>query len=224
MADRLQESESESEAYGVTHMKELLRQHFGDKIVIAEVNGKKNVVTFRQKASSIISEFYSQPRGTDLEAEKLRLIEATVKLIKSDIKSIVQSKDLYPTTLEMNSVQETSAFLPNTLRHFLDCLFVGKNKDVKALKVSSIGQALMQATRPKVLLAPLQLGLGVQMHSHFASRFLVDCTNMDFAVPILKFRITREVLPLKAEQISLVIYQVISYSMLLTTLTTTFAH
>lgn len=175
MADRLQESESESEAYGVTHMKEILRQHFGDKIVIAEVNGKKNVVTFRQKASSIISDFYSQPRGTDLEAEKLRLIEATVKLIKSDIKSIVQSKDLYPTTLEMNSVQETSAFLPNTLRHFLDCLFVGKNKDVKALKVSSIGQALMQATRPKVLLAPLQLGLGVQMHSHFASRFLVDC-------------------------------------------------
>lgn len=174
MADRLKQSQSESEAYGVTHMQEKLRQHFGDKIVIAEVNGKKNIVTFRQTASSIIEDFYSKPRVTDPEAEKLRLIEATVNLIKSDIKSAVQSKDIYPTTLEMNSLQETSAFLPKILRHFLDCLLVGKNKDVKALKVSSIGQALMQATRPKVLLAPLQLGLGVQMHSHFASRFLVD--------------------------------------------------
>ena len=32
----------------------------------------------------------------------------------------------------------------------------------------------MQATRPRVLQAPLLLGLGVQMHFHFASRFLID--------------------------------------------------
>ena len=32
----------------------------------------------------------------------------------------------------------------------------------------------MQATRPRVILAPLQFGLSVQMHHHFASRFLVD--------------------------------------------------
>ena len=32
----------------------------------------------------------------------------------------------------------------------------------------------MQATRPRVLLAPLQLGLSVQLHHHFASRFLID--------------------------------------------------
>ena len=34
----------------------------------------------------------------------------------------------------------------------------------------------MQYTRPRALIAPLQLGLllGVQMHSHFLSRFAVD--------------------------------------------------
>ena len=32
----------------------------------------------------------------------------------------------------------------------------------------------MQATRPRVLLPPLQLGVGVQMHHHFTSKFLVD--------------------------------------------------
>ena len=32
----------------------------------------------------------------------------------------------------------------------------------------------MQCIRPGVLVAPLQLGLGVQMHRHFASKFLID--------------------------------------------------
>ena len=40
MADALQNSESEP--YGHTHMREKLREHFGDKIVITEINGKKN--------------------------------------------------------------------------------------------------------------------------------------------------------------------------------------
>ena len=31
--------------------------------------------------------------------------------------------------------------------------------------------------RPSALLAPLQIGLAVQMHHHFASRFLVDTLN-----------------------------------------------
>ena len=42
------------------------------------------------------------------------------------------------------------------------------------MKIAAIGQAIMQAARPRVLLAPLQFGLGVQMHHHFASRFLID--------------------------------------------------
>ena len=37
----------------------------------------------------------------------------------------------------------------------------------------SIGQAIMQATWPLVLLVPLQFGLGVQLYYHFASRFFI---------------------------------------------------
>ena len=35
----------------------------------------------------------------------------------------------------------------------------------------------MQAIRPRAILAPLQTGLGVQMHHHFASRYLMDTTH-----------------------------------------------
>ena len=53
-------------------------------------------------------------------------------------------------------------------------LIVGKGAK---MKIASIGQAIMQAARPRVLLAPLQFGLGVQMHHHFGSRFLIEALH-----------------------------------------------
>lgn len=58
--------------------------------------------------------------------------------------------------------------LPTSLRVLLTDLFVGK--DVQA-KIASIGQAVMQAARPRILLAPLQIGLGVQLHHHLLHGF-----------------------------------------------------
>ena len=45
------------------------------------------------------------------------------------------------------------------------------------MKIASIGQAIMQAARPQILLAPLQFGLGVQIHHHFGLRFLIDALH-----------------------------------------------
>ena len=103
----------------------------------------------------------------------MRLIEAAAKLIKSDIKSIEPSKDSYPTAEEMNA-EKAVEFLPESLCTLLRVLFPGANSGIK---VASLGQAVIQATRPRVLLCPLQLGLGVQLHHHFSSRFLIDSLN-----------------------------------------------
>lgn len=54
---------------------------------------------------------------------------------------------------------------------FLRNLFSETNADIK---ITSIGQAIIQAARPRVLIAPLQIGLAIQMHHHFASKFLID--------------------------------------------------
>ena len=42
------------------------------------------------------------------------------------------------------------------------------------LKQALIRQAIMQAARRLVLLAPFQIGLGVERHHHFASPLLID--------------------------------------------------
>ena len=44
-------------------------------------------------------------------------------------------------------------------------------------KKSSIGQAIIQAAIPRKVIAPLQIGLGVQMHHYFGSKFLIETLN-----------------------------------------------
>lgn len=49
---------TDSEAYGRSHMKTKLLEHFGDKIIITDIDGKPNVVTFRATAMAILQEFH----------------------------------------------------------------------------------------------------------------------------------------------------------------------
>ncbi|KAK3101064.1 hypothetical protein FSP39_000693 [Pinctada imbricata] len=108
----------------------------------------------------------------DSEEEKNRIILAAAKLIKSDIRSVPVEREYYPSTDTLSSGQKNLDFVPKGLQHFLRELIPESQ-----LKMTSIGQAIMQASRPRSLIAPLQLGLAVQLHHNFGSRFLLDELN-----------------------------------------------
>ena len=82
-------------------------------------------MTFRQRASAIIHEFHQRPKETTSEAEKMRLIKTAAKLIKSDVKSVEQSIDMYRCSTEMSSTEEAMSFLPESVKLILQTLFVG---------------------------------------------------------------------------------------------------
>ena len=87
---------------------------------------------------------HAQPKNVDLETEKLNIIRTASRLIKSDIKLIKTSNDIYP--LIETEVKTNANFLPQTLKLLLEGILATKD-DVK---------------------------VAVQLHHHFASRFLVD--------------------------------------------------
>ena len=144
---------------------------FEIEFVITSTKKRPNVVTFQHTVAAIVHEFYVQPRCDDLKEEESRIVEAAAKLVKSEIMSRDVSTENFPESGEMSSVDTALEFAPALLQTFLKTLFFGK--DV-SLKLPSLGQAIVQATRPRAVIAPLQLGLGVQMHQHFASKFLID--------------------------------------------------
>ena len=160
--------------YSTVYMKTKLLKHFGDSIIITEINGKQNVVTFRSNASTILQKFYERPKTRDPLEEKKEIIKTAARLILNDIKSIDTPKKYYPDPSDLQSLDYNLKFVPESLQLFLRNIFSERNAD---LKMSSVGQTIIQAARPRVLIAPLQIGLGVQMHHHFASKFLVDTLN-----------------------------------------------
>ena len=103
----------------------------------------------------------------------------SVALIKTDIKTTVASmEDTYPTTAELK-IPAALDFIPASLWFLLQHLFVGKDT---SRKVAGIGQAVVQAARPRAVIAPLQLGVAVQMHHLYRSRFLIDSlSTIEFA-------------------------------------------
>ena len=91
------------------------------------------------------------------------------------------STDYYPASNDVEHEAACLDYLLTTLLTFLERVIHGTNAGVK---VASIGQAIMQATRPRVPLAPLRISLAVQLHHHFASRFLIESLhNMGFCAP-----------------------------------------
>lgn len=151
-------------------MRAKLKQHLGEDVIITNINGKPNVVTFQTTANHILQEFHnSQERKECQENEALNIIKTAAKLIKNDIKHCSTCKEEFYPSVDTD-VKCHLNFLPQSLKQLLLEIFTGKND----LKVASIGQAIMKAARPRVLNAPLQMGLAVQLHHNFASRFLVD--------------------------------------------------
>ena len=152
-------------------MKTRICNHFGVEINIYAVNGNPNVLTFRHTAHQIIHDFYSHPKNDDPEMEKIRIVTAAANLLKADVKSVSQSKDVYPRVNDMSNSGAALSFLPESLCTMLKSLIPGIKYETK---VASIEQAIMQAARPRGIIAPLQLGLGVQLHYQLGSRFLID--------------------------------------------------
>ena len=92
-----------------------------------------------------------------------------------------KSNDDYPIISGIGGVVD---YIPKTLQLLLRDMFAGKET---GNKLTSIGQSIMQAICPRAILAPLQIGLGLQMHHHFASRYLIDTRFLSSDAEVKRF-------------------------------------
>ena len=66
MAEHLKDCESE--AYSNIPMKSKLIKHYGDEILFAQSPNQADVITPKKTATTILRDFYKQPRNVDTEA------------------------------------------------------------------------------------------------------------------------------------------------------------
>ena len=168
------EKVSGENAYSAKHLKRKLLDYFGDSLVISGKEGQADKLTLKQTASSILHSFVNNKRSRSEAEEKERLIKTVAKLIKSDILEISTDNSVYPPPDSIASIETNRNFIPESLLLLLNLLLCGKETD---MKIGAIGQAIIQCCRPRGIIAPLQIGLAVQLYHHFGSRFLIDCLN-----------------------------------------------
>ena len=159
-----------TEAYTAKHMKKMLSEHFGDAILIIQQRGKETVVTLKQTADAILREFHGM-QISDPDHEKNNILQTAAKLILSGIKSVKTNPNEFPSVDIIRSPSENMKYLPESLSSFLLAIITNKSSEKS---VAYLGQCIMQSARPRSLLAPLLLGLGVELHTRYASRHLID--------------------------------------------------
>ena len=122
----------------------------------------------------LLIQFSESTKDVDVELQNIQLIETAARLLKTEIiENVTGIQEVYPSAEDLNK-DDSFQYLPNSLRLLLTELFACKEKDKIRKKISAIGQALIQAARPRTVLTPLQLGLAVQMHHHFQSKYLIE--------------------------------------------------
>lgn len=160
-----------SDVYTPRYLKRKLKEHYGETLFFMERDGLSDVVALRENASKILFSFHHTEKCKSEEAEKERIIQTAARLIKADIKALSHDKSTYPSISNISSCDANNEFLPHSVDMFLKSLLPLSDGP---LKVASIGQAIIQATRSKTLIAPLQIALGVQIYHKTGSRQIVD--------------------------------------------------
>ena len=96
-------------------LKNKLKEHFQEDVVIASRRGKPPVVCFRDTGFKILNNAWYEQRLQNPEAERLRIVKAAAAIIREDIRSMAFDTDVYATS---ETTFNDMSVVPETLQIF----------------------------------------------------------------------------------------------------------
>ena len=100
-------------------------------------------------------------------------MKQTAKIILGQIRSTKFNTDTYPLHGEISNIGIGKEWIPSNLRLFMESMMKKEFKQV------SIGQAIVNAVKPKSCIAPLLFGLGIEVDKVFGSKLLLTELNRE---------------------------------------------
>ena len=175
--DRMKEIADSEDVYHRKYFKEKLQERYGPSLFFAEVEGRSDVVMFRNACDTLINDEWYTRREEKNEEEAKRIIKQAAKLILGELKSTVFDTTQYPSHEMIKDIEFGKSWVPSYLRLLMETLI--KND----LKQASIGQAIVSASRPRSCISPILFGLGVDSEKVFGSRWLLtELSRLGFSV------------------------------------------
>ena len=177
LQNKMKEFSGNSEVYTVKRLKQKLQEHYKEFIFFAEVEGRGNVVCFKNMAKYIINEKWYSEKKADIEDEAERIVITAAKIIRAEIRDKEYNLKSYPTNDDISSIEKSSEWIPRHLQTLMKTIVSSE------LKQNSIGQCIVQAARPRSVITPTLFGLGVELDHVFGSKWLVnELSRLGFSI------------------------------------------
>ena len=162
---------SSESVYSSKWIKWKLTERYGDHIFFAPVEGRRDVVCFRDMASFILNDKWYSERKDSVADDAVRIVVAAAKLLVAAIKETNFLTAVYPSSNDILSSGRCIQWMPDLLQVFVQALT--KNE----IKQASLGHGIVQLIRPQTCIAPLQFGLAVSVYHVFGSKWLLTLLN-----------------------------------------------
>jgi hypothetical protein len=173
LQDLLKQISCLQETYSDRHLKNLLKEHFKDRLFISNISGRKNVLCLSDHAHKLVDQWYKE-RDSDHVTERLRIVRAAADIIREDIQKMTYNNQTYPTLDEIRAGGDN--LVPESLKTFTSRVTKKKKGDGRKTerKCTVINHAIISAVRPRSFLSPIQTGIGLTLHRLYGSKHLID--------------------------------------------------
>ena len=150
-------------AYTLKSFRDKLKAKYKDHVYfVKSARCKGELVCFKEMTDYILRQLKEQ--GSETKEE---VVKAAAKIIKEVIKEMNFSKDFYPSVNEITFSEEGERWIPESLRMFMKFLVLS------SLKQLSLSQCIVQATRPRTVIAPIPFGVGIDIDKSTGCKQLI---------------------------------------------------
>ena len=92
------------DVYSIKWLLNKLKELYGDQLIFAEVNGKHNVLCFKNMKNYIINNKWYQERSLNIDDEAERVIKTAAKLIPEEIRQMTLENEVYPSPEDIKNI------------------------------------------------------------------------------------------------------------------------
>ena len=161
--------------YSHKWLKVKLQERYGDHIQFCSVHGRKDVICWSEMASYIVNQKWYENEKRD---KSENIVITAAKLLKAAIRETVHTTNSYPTCDSVRDQVKAKEWLPSLVRTFMDNLICND------LKKIAIGHQIVQAVKPRSVIAPVPFAIGVSVDHVCGSKWLVNllsCLGMSLS-------------------------------------------
>lgn len=163
------------EVYEVKHFKTLLIKHFGDRVVITNIQKKPSIVTLKATADKALTESWYSEKCKDPDDEIRRIVITAARLLRGAIQNEVYDNSYYPSVEDIRTGGLNA--VPRLLDLFTNELTKRRRKssdesqDVKR-KRQMINHMILKLCRPRSFQSPIISALGLYLSRQYGSKNL----------------------------------------------------